>query len=364
MAMEATVSGETPSPEFQLQFLIHVQNLLTEGGFSATYKYALLLALADIAVENQIDPGAPLVISVSRIAEKHILYYWRQAAPYPRFEREGVILSQNTNLSRPATLVKKMDQARHDHRTFGELRRDDVGWKRLVADVKATFWNNALWRLQTVGNKDVEFLYPNQPIGTPVSDITLLPGIAFCLRRFHPLLTQMIRGEWLAYVRKVNSVALGTTTDLAEFLFGSDRGDLSGIRPAFTELQNGACFYCKRDLKQVGDVDHFIPWSRYPVDLGHNFVIAHRSCNGAKGSMLAAEEHLGRWVDRNRTMGTEIENACDTAGMTHDYDASMQIATWAYEQEATAGGVVWVHGNAAQPISRSWQQVLMEPCGP
>jgi hypothetical protein len=52
------------------------------------------------------------------------------------------------------------------------------------------------------------------------------------------------------------------------------------------------------------------------------------------------------------------------AGITHDYDASMQIATWTYEQEASAGGVVWVHGNAAQPISRSWQQVLMEPCGP
>jgi len=36
----------------QVQFLLRVQRLLNEGLFTATYKYALLLALADIAVES------------------------------------------------------------------------------------------------------------------------------------------------------------------------------------------------------------------------------------------------------------------------------------------------------------------------
>ena len=32
-----------PSPQDQVQFLLNVQRLLTEGQFTATYKYALLL---------------------------------------------------------------------------------------------------------------------------------------------------------------------------------------------------------------------------------------------------------------------------------------------------------------------------------
>jgi hypothetical protein len=42
-----------PTPEFQVQFLQNLQRLLSEGLFTATYKYARHLALADIAVERR-----------------------------------------------------------------------------------------------------------------------------------------------------------------------------------------------------------------------------------------------------------------------------------------------------------------------
>jgi hypothetical protein len=71
---------------------------------------------------------------------------------------------------------------------------------------------------------------------------------------------------------KVNGPALGATGDLEEFLFGSERADLSGMRPGLRELQAGRCFCCAREMTQPADVDHFIPWA--PVDLGHNFVLA------------------------------------------------------------------------------------------
>jgi hypothetical protein len=67
-----------PTSEFQIQFLQNLQRLLSEGSFVATYKYALLLALADISVENGNDSGDPLPIKTSQIAEKFISYYWRQ----------------------------------------------------------------------------------------------------------------------------------------------------------------------------------------------------------------------------------------------------------------------------------------------
>ena len=117
----------------------------------------------------------------------------------------------------------------------------------------------------------------------------------------------------------------------------SARGNLSGIRPVLIELQERRCLYCHRDLARAGDVDHFVPWAQYPVDLGHNFVLANASSNGAKGSMLAAEEHLSRWVERNRVYAPVIAEACDRVGMVRDLPAPLQIAAWAYEQAAAAG---------------------------
>ena len=71
-----------PSPEEQVQFLLKVQRLLGEGLFSATYKYALLMALADLSVEVGVDSGSSLKIDAERIAEKFIEYYWRQTLPF------------------------------------------------------------------------------------------------------------------------------------------------------------------------------------------------------------------------------------------------------------------------------------------
>jgi hypothetical protein len=54
-----------PTAEKQLKFLTNLQRLLAEGQFTATYKYALLLALADIAVETDDDSGESLDVSDS-----------------------------------------------------------------------------------------------------------------------------------------------------------------------------------------------------------------------------------------------------------------------------------------------------------
>src|SRR5437660_1027249 len=170
------------------------------------------------------------------------------------------------------------------------------------------------------------------------TSITLKIGVGFCFRRHYPLVVDLVKGAWAQYVRRFNAGRLAEKTDLHEFLFGSDRANLDVVRPIVREFQSGRCFYCRKPLNsEAGQVDHFIPWSRYPVDLGHNFVLAHASCNGAKGSMLAAEEHLGRWVERNRAHALVIAEACCRAGMVHDLPASQQIAAWAYQQAAATG---------------------------
>ena len=80
------------SSEQQIAFLTNLQRLLGEGSFVATYKYALLMALADIAVERGADDDSELLITTSQIAEKFIQYYWRQITPY----LSSRVLQQNT----------------------------------------------------------------------------------------------------------------------------------------------------------------------------------------------------------------------------------------------------------------------------
>ena len=84
-----------PSSDEQIKFLVNLQRLLDEGLFVASYKFALLLALADLSIEQGDDSGAPLQLSTDAIAEKFIQYYWRQALPYPA-PSEARVLKQNT----------------------------------------------------------------------------------------------------------------------------------------------------------------------------------------------------------------------------------------------------------------------------
>ena len=72
-----------PNADDQIRFLVKLQRLLDEGLVVASFKFALLLALADLSVESGDDTGAPLILPETGIAEKFIQYYWRQAVPYP-----------------------------------------------------------------------------------------------------------------------------------------------------------------------------------------------------------------------------------------------------------------------------------------
>ena len=85
------------SADADLRFLRNFQRLLDEGQFVSTYKFALLQALADLAVERDADHDEGLRLPVSAIAEKFIEYYWRQALPFrPDRSTGDASLRQNT----------------------------------------------------------------------------------------------------------------------------------------------------------------------------------------------------------------------------------------------------------------------------
>jgi hypothetical protein len=216
-----------------------------------------------------------------------------------------------------------------------------------------------LWRLQTVGQEQVEFLYQNAGQG---SEITLRPGVAYCFRAFYQMITDIVRGAWADFIHRYNVQLLGSATDLHAFLFGTDRSTLARYRPILDEAQEGLCLYCRRRVRgdQAVDqaVDHFIPWRRYPTDLAHNFVLAHARCNGSKGDRLAAEPHIDRWRERNELHRQLLLDGFNDAGLLHDLGASVRVARWAYGQAEESGGQVWLEGNVLQPLTREWRGLL------
>jgi hypothetical protein len=84
------------APIAELAFLRKLQRLLNEGDFVATYKFALLNALADLSLERSSDADGSLRVPLTAIAEKFIEYYWRQARPYRALDGRGFVLLQNT----------------------------------------------------------------------------------------------------------------------------------------------------------------------------------------------------------------------------------------------------------------------------
>lgn len=322
----------------------------------ATYKYALLLALADISIEHGDDEGGELEVATSLIAEKFVAYYWRQTTPFvPKAtDVEKAILLQNTG--RQAAVVNKIAEARSELGDSLACAKSNTHiWKPLIRQVDSTVRTMPLWKLQTVGSESFDFLYPNVGKGT---SITLRPGVASCFRKFYGLIGDIVRGAWVRYVRRYNRDLLGTTMDLSEFMFGSERSQLNSVRDALTDVGVARCFYCDKGLSEAtAHVDHFVPWAKYPVDLGHNFVLAHASCNSSKSDHVAAAEFLDKWVDRNLTLQAGLLEAFTIRGIFNDLPTSARVAQWVYATTADVGGLTWT-ASSMVPLEDRWQSAI------
>ena len=137
-----------PTPEEQVLFLRNIQRLLAEGQFTASYKFALLLALADLCVLKGDDSGDPLELTIHDIAEKFIDLYWQQCRPFEMGgQTTGVILQQNTG--KQAAVISGIIEA---HRKCGgslfRLRYSAPDhWHSLVCDVRQVVSVMPLWKL-------------------------------------------------------------------------------------------------------------------------------------------------------------------------------------------------------------------------
>lgn len=329
-----------PSAEMQLAFLAKLQRLFAEGEFTATYKFALLMAMSDLAVELGQDTGDELSIRVRQLGERFVGMYWRHAAPFGPGHADGDTGVLVQNIGTQAAVVSAIAAFR-SQTGIGVLQRAarHPDYPALVSRVTQTVSAQPLNYLQNFGGTTEAFLYERRPPGC----ITLLPGIQYCLRRFHPLIAQLCRSHWVQHIKanRRNHALLGEKANLEEFLFSVSRQSLAALGAGLRKLEGNRCFYCGNEMSHA-DVDHYVPFSVYPRDLAENFVLAHPGCNRSKSDTLAARVHLENWLHRLSARKDDLAQIGFDAGITADTETMRKVASWAYASAASSEGNAWI----------------------
>lgn len=322
-----------------IAFAERVLMLLDEATTTSTYKYALLLSIMDICMEQTSQSGeSPDVISTRKIAEHVAGLYWSQTLPFDDAPSE---LSQNSG--RQAKIVSEISKYQHRNHlsanaSFRNARID--GFDKLINSIETTVVDMPLSKLQNFASGEHRFIYDYQGKG----NIYLREHVADYLVQLNGLLRPIIYRKWAAFVAKINNLK---DSKLEEHLFNRKRIATRLTRPFLEDYQHGLCFYCGDDLKANVDVDHFIPWARYPNDCLENFVLAHGGCNRSKSSYLASKRHLDSWLLRFH----DEEVADDFVGAARDMDwdsrleSSLGIARAVY-LKLPMGTPLWVGGGA------------------
>lgn len=332
------MSYPTPTAEEQIEFLKKIQNLFEDSFFQATYKYALLITLTDLAIEHGDDSGRELFIGKKLIAKRFAELYWTQIQPFPSGVSgcvSGVLF--HSDKTDHVKVVKDLLEFSKEAKTndFSAAQKN-LHWPSTLSEVAKTVWAYPILHLQDDSN---QFLYEYPTLR---NGLVLKPGIAYCLRKFSQYIIQYARSGWIEHIKKTkrNQPILGIDNDLESFLFGSARKQLTTVRDFLLDHQSGKCFYCNNAASSDSDVDHFIPWKKYPRNLAQNLVLACPNCNRSKSDLLAAKKHLDKWLDKVLS-NDERSQEINKIGFISDRECTYKVSSWAYTNGVESRSLAW-----------------------
>jgi len=355
----------------QLDFLRRTSRILEEGKFTSTYKFAMLIALTNIAVEQGSDSAEKLDIDLDDVAREFIKLYWGMSRPYPALGNE--LLLQNRQASKPARMVTLLSAYSAASPERHRRERKYLGSStKVIVETRRTILNDVFWALQTVGpstdgcsRRGDQFLYehPNSKAGkNDIRTLTLKPGVAACLRSLRSVIAAMVQARWARWIREHNP-QIGRDADLEAFMFGSERVPIREYAPWLYELQSGRCFYTQAKLKSPteGEVDHFLPRARYVLDEPINFVLASKRANSDKRDHVAATAFLRVWADRNQTlaMPKTITNAGRPGAVMVSWPTARGIAEWMYEAAERDNVPAWQGVGCIGRLDDGWRACLI-----
>ncbi len=324
-------------------FAEKVLALLDEGRFTATYKYAVLLGLMDLCLEQTSRSGeAPAFVTTAQLAERVVNLYWPHTAPFGA--AHAAVLRQNTMGQAEIVSIIRRFRDRHlpdPHAPLARARAaSPAAFESMVRSVEWKLVEMPLPRLQQIGVTPDRFIY-EVAWSTTIRRAEFADGTSFDNRiqfvgaagehlvRLSGLLRPLVQRQWAALVARIND-DLVADAHLEAFLFGADRIRLDPVRGPLRDLQSGRCFYCDRRLTEAVEVDHFLPWSRHPDDGIDNLVAADGRCNGDKRDFLASAEHVERWADRNHRQAGALATIATVARWSRTPDRTLSVARAVY----------------------------------
>lgn len=338
--------------------------MLGEGRFTATYKYAVLLALMDLCLERSTQAGsAPGSVTTRDLAEKIVEMYWPHTAPF--VATSGAVLRQNSSGQAEILTAIERFRARHAPDPSATLTRARAHAPRqfdgLIGRIEWKLVEMPLPRLQIIGEESDEFLYrigwdtrvKRRELDAAGFDkrIRFVGDAGDHLVRLAGLLRPLIQREWSRLVARFNA-AIVPDAQLEEFLFGASRESTAAIRGDLIELQSGRCFFCAGALRDDPEVDHFLPWARYPDNGIDNLVVADRRCNGSKREHLAAAEHVEAWSERMETQRADLEEIAAHAQWGQQRERTLAVARSIYLR-LPASARLWLQRSEFVKVDRS-----------
>lgn len=342
--------------------------LLDQGGFTATYKYAVLVALMDLSLELSADGGiAPTMVTTPQLANKIVQLYWPQTRAWDR----GATLRQNrSGQAKIVSLIADFKE-RHSPDPSASLYRSRLqapqAFAKLCRQVEWKLVQMPLPKLQRVGSELDPFVYTigwNDGITKGEFDadtfdnrILFKPNAADHLVRLTGVLRPLIYRQWASMVAQLNDL---DQSHLEQFLFGCTRDSLAPVREPLLDLQRGTCFYCRGRIGGAPHVDHFLPWARHPDDGLDNLVVAHERCNLHKSDFLAAGGHVRRWAERVQAQSAELEALAQELRWARDRARTFNVVRAVYSR-LPDDARLWQHQREFVPLQRN---VLGEVFGP
>lgn len=350
-------------PDCALEPLEGILAVLDRGSATGTNKFALLLALIELAPEL----GRERAVSSDLLARKVVEIHWDHTRPW-----DGEVLQQVTSPNRTLSaltaigILKKSLSARIRHQPWelAEPRIPEQHLRKCLQKVRRDLWRNPIKKLQVLPGLHAEFLYRLDG-----QSILLLEDAVEALLKFGPVLRPLIESRFVSHVIKANPRLRAGDLGLQihEHLFGEARHmPPIEVRQALWEIQEGRCFYTRERIPRPSaregttTLDHVIPWSRQRLSLLDNFAVSKSSANYAKSNLLLGRALLDRWVDHLVSHDLSRREIGSNFSWPANHQRFGLVATSLY-RNAPDGTPLWNGpGSAVSILSRAERTTILD----
>ena len=294
--------------------------ILETGLHTTTYKLATLMALVDHCIEHLPDnPGDTLRVPVRDLAHRVLAIYWPQVRPFEGRHELRQSYGSSASILNAVNEFRAAAQVSIDADCSLGAARDRAykAYCEAVNDIALCLAQQPLHRLQRAPSASASdpFLYDDSFLDDHVSwstlhaygdAIELKPGVAHGLARLAGLLKPALDIMWLEDVRDMNKFLQAEVPDVAGHLYARESTALARVRGAFEEAFGPYCFYCRGIMRDIGLIDHVLPWSLVGIDGLVNLVLSCARCKGDKRHALPALDIVDRVLDRDQDLLEQI----------------------------------------------------------